>query len=261
MANFKIDLFLNSLRRSASFEMYIPNDPVENMPLEEALQKKMEMKTLILLHGYTGKAWNWVPEELARKHNLAIVSVNGENGFYLNGLSTGHQYQSMVGEEIIGYVRQTFGLATKPENTFILGFSMGGFGALHTALAYPETFGKAGAMSSAMLIHGIAGMKPGEDNGVANYEYYRECFGELSKVEESDNNPEVLVRKLKAENQRIPEIYMCCGTEDFLIESNRAFHRFLEETGVTHVYKESKGIHDMVFWNEYTTKIIEWMCS
>ena len=261
MANLKIDLFLNSLRRSASFEMYIPNDPVENMPLEEALQKKTEMKTLILLHGYTGKAWNWVPEELARKHNLAIVSVNGENGFYLNGLSTGHQYQSMVGEEIIGYVRQTFGLATKPENTFLLGFSMGGFGALHTALAYPETFGKAGAMSSAMLIHGIAGMKPGEDNGVANYEYYRECFGDLSKVEESDNNPEVLVRRLKAESRRIPEIYMCCGTEDFLLESNRAFHSFLEEMGVTHIYRESKGIHDMVFWNEYTEKIIEWMCN
>ena len=37
-------------------------------------------------------------------------------------------------------------------------------------------------------------MKPGGQDGLANYEYYRECFGDLDKVLESDNNPEVLVK-------------------------------------------------------------------
>lgn len=76
---------------------------------------------------------------------------------------------------------------------------------------------------------------------------------------ESDNNPETLIRKLKAEGTKIPNIYMCCGTEDFLIENNRQMHRFLEEEAVAHEYHEAPGIHDMVFWTEHIQKIVKWM--
>jgi S-formylglutathione hydrolase FrmB len=38
------------------------------------------------------------------------------------------------------YIRKTFGLCCAKEDTFISGLSMGGFGALHTGLAYPDTF-------------------------------------------------------------------------------------------------------------------------
>ena len=139
-----------------------------------------------------------------------------------------------------------------------MGLPLGGFGALHTALAYPENFGKTAAMSSALIVHEIAHMKPGEDNGVANYDYYHECFGDLETVEERDSNPEVLAKKL-LDVGRLPKIFMSCGTEDFLIENNRAFHRYLESIGAPHVYLESKGTHDMTFWNEYTEKFVGMM--
>ena len=102
-------------------------------------------------------------------------------------------------------------------------------------------------------------MQPGGSNPVANYAYYRSCFGDLETVEERDVNPEVLAHRLKAAGAKIPEIYMCCGTEDFLIENNRQMHCFLESEGIAHEYHESKGIHDMVFWREYIAKIVEWM--
>ena len=82
MAKLKIDLFLNSLNRQGSFEMILPND----LPEESG----RPIKTVFHLHGYTGKAESWVPEELVQKYNIAVVSPNGENGFYLIGLSTGH---------------------------------------------------------------------------------------------------------------------------------------------------------------------------
>ena len=116
---------------------------------------------------------------------------------------------------------RTFGLQISAENTGIMGLSMGGFGAIHTALAYPDRFGKIGAMSSALIVHEVAG---------------------------------ILARKAK-----MPEIYMCCGTEDGLLETNRVFDRFLTSRGVDHIYLETKGFHDMDFWNEYTLKIIPWM--
>ncbi len=254
MAYFRIEYYSQALHRMTAFEMLMPNDYREGVQ-----QPETPMKTLFLLHGYTGKAGNWVPEEMAAKYQFAIVMPNGENAFYLNGLATGHAYQTMLGEELVDYVRRTFGLAKRADQTCIAGMSMGGFGALHTGLAYPDTFGKIGALSSALIVHGISKMQPGEDNGVANYEYYRECFGDLSKVIESDSNPETLVKKLKNAGHTIPGIYMCCGTEDFLLENNRQFHTFLEREGVEHVYQESRGVHDMVFWSEYIVKVVDWM--
>ena len=152
----------------------------------------------------------------------------------------------------IEYIRNTFGLAMTPDKTAVMGLSMGGFGALHTALMFPETFGVCTALSSALIHNEVANMKPGEGNPVANYEYYRECFGDPEKLHESDNNPEVLAKKLKAEGKKTPKIFMACGTEDFLLEPNRAFHKFLTDTGIEHVYEESEGIHDMRFWSKYS---------
>ena len=256
MAYFRIEYYSKALRRETSFEVMIPNDPREDAPRPA---DDRPMKTLFLLHGYTGKAGNYVPDELPGQYGFAIVMPSAENSFYLNGLATGHAFQTMLGEELVDYVRNTFHLALRAEDTCIAGLSMGGFGALHTGLAYPDRFSKIGAMSSALIVHEVAQMKPGGGNAVANYEYYRECFGEPEELLESDKNPETLIRRLKAAGKKIPDIYLCCGTEDFLIENNREMHRFLEEEGVTHEYHEAPGIHDMVFWTEHIRKIVKWM--
>ncbi len=259
MAYYRIKFFSNSLKRNTFFEMYLPNDIREDISHEDTVYSRRQMKTLFLLHGYTGCAENWVPEYLAEKYNFAIVMPNGENSFWLDGISTGHQFCTFVGIELINYIRKTFGLAMNADETYIMGMSMGGFGALHTAFYYPERFGKLAALSSALIVHEIAHMKEGGGNPVANYAYYHECFGDLETVEESDNNPETLVKKLKNECKKIPEIYMSCGTEDFLLENNRAFHTFLESSGIEHLYVESSGGHDMAFWSEYAVTFIEKM--
>lgn len=258
MAYLRIEYFSGALRRQTSFEMYLPNDP---RPESDQSWLNQPMKTLFLLHGYTGKAGNWVPEWVAEKYNLAIVMPSAENSFYLDGLSTGHAYQTMVGVELVDYVRRTFHLAMKPEDTFICGLSMGGFGALHTGLAYPETFGKIGALSSAFIVHEIAAMQPGGGNAVANYDYYRECFGDPATVLERDVNPEVLMLRLQAEGKALPAICMCCGTEDFLLQNNRDMDKFMTEHHIPHTYWEGPGTHDMAFWSENVVKVLDWMMN
>ena len=251
MADLSVRMYSNYLKRTVSFKVILPVDVRNDFPPEETPQRKRPMKTLFLLHGYTGDADNWVPFGLPEKYNFAVIIPNGENSFWLDGMSTGHEFCKYLGEELIDFVRKAFGLAKSPEDTYIMGLSMGGFGALHTALYYPEVFGKLTALSSALIHHEVAEMKEGEGNDVANYDYYRECFGEPSKLLESDNNPETLVKKIKASGKKMPEIYMAVGTEDFLLENNRRMHAFLEEENVPHTYIEDKGIHDMEFWSKY----------
>lgn len=255
MAFYNIDFFSQSLVRPVNFKMFLPND----INPGDSIYYRRPMRTLFLLHGYTGAANYWGVENLAMKYNFATVMPNGENSFYLDTAMPEGKYCTFVGEELPHYLRKTFGLANSADDTYIMGMSMGGFGALHTALCYPDSFGKVGAMSSALIIDGIAGMKEGEDNGVSNYAYYRHYFGDLDKVKESRNNPEVLVRELLSATCRLPEIYMCCGTEDFLLEPNKAFHNFLTEQGYSHIYKESPGEHNDAFWDDYKKLIIEWM--
>jgi len=254
MAQLQIEFFSNSLIRPVQFKMIIPNDFGQWQP--EQKRKDKPMKTLFLLHGYTGAAGNWVPEYLTTLYNFAIVMPSGENGFWVDGISTGHKFGTFLAEELVDYVRKTFHLAMTAEDTFVMGMSMGGFGALHTALMYPDRFSKAIALSSALIIHGLADMKEGDENPVANYEYYRECFGDLSKIETSRHNPEVLVEEILSSGKAMPEIFMAVGTEDFLLEPNRVMHKFLEDKGVAHKYYESKGGHDMIFWDEYAKKLV-----
>ena len=259
MAKFLVEFYSDSLRRSTTFQVLIPNDIPAGASRKETAYSRRPMKTLFLLHGYTGKSGNWVPEDLPGKYNFAVVMPSAENSFYLDGPATGHAFDRFVGVELVDYVRKTFGLARSPEDTYIAGMSMGGFGAIHLAMAHPDRFGKAGALSSALIVHEIARMKPGESNAVANYEYYRSCFGDLETAETRDVNPEVLIRRLRDAGAKIPDLYLCCGTEDFLIEPNRAFHRFLLEEKIPHEYFESPGEHNMVFWSEYIVKIVRWM--
>lgn len=135
---------------------------------------------------------------------------------------------------------------------------MGGFGAIHTGLSYPDTFGKIVALSSALIIHDIEDQKPGFQNDMADYDYYTSVFGPLDKLKESPNNPEYLVKDLMKKGIELPELYMACGTEDFLLEQNRAFRNFLKREGAAVCYEESTGIHDWKFWNEYLAKGIQW---
>lgn len=261
MANFQVQYYSSALHRKTTFLASIPNDIRTDIPRTLNAHQKRPTKALFILHGYTGMMENWVSEELMDYYNVAVFSANAENSFYLDAEATGHQYETMLAIELVDYVRKTFGLAMRAEDTYIAGISMGGFGAVHTGLAHPDRFSKIAGLSSALIVHQIAGMRPGEstDGVLANYAYYAGCFGDLATVETRDTNPEVLVRKLKEKGEKIPEIYLCCGSEDFLIEPNRAFHRFLTEQGVPHEYHESRGIHDGIFWAEYEPKALAWM--
>lgn len=262
MARAEFSYYSAALCRPVSFQIIIPNDSQEEW-IKDNPHFKREMKTLVLLHGYTGINYDWILNShilsLAGAYNVAVVCPSGENSFYLDGPETGRKYATFVGEELLNYVHKTFGLSAKKEDNFIGGLSMGGFGALHTALQFPENFGGAFGLSSALIQYEVAKMTPGFDNGMANYEYYRLMFGEPSELENSINNPEELVRRIKKAGTPMPKLYMACGTEDFLLEANRRFHNFLVEENVEVDYHESKGVHDFVFWNEYIEPAVKFM--
>ena len=119
MAFYTASFFSECLMRQVEFKVIIPNDSVGR----EDTAKQRKLRTLMLLHGYCGISGDWVwnsqVTELAEKYGLCVILPSGENSFYLDGEATGRKYGTFVGEELPRYVRQTFHLSEKREDTFI----------------------------------------------------------------------------------------------------------------------------------------------
>ncbi len=264
MAYLSVNTYSDALKRSVNFKLLLPNDLSaefrENNP-----HYARPPKFLILLHGYSGSSQDWLLESdiaaLAGKYNLAVALPSGQNSFYLDLPGTGRKYGCFIGEELPDYIRRTFGLEAAGEGAFVGGLSMGGFGALHVGLSYPERFSKIAAFSAALIIHQAAGMRPGFENDIADYDYYRFIFGDPEKLLQSEKNPEVLIRQLKEEGRTIPGIYLAIGTEDFLYEDNQQFRRFLSEEAIPFTYQEGPGGHDFAFWNRYLDDALRWFLN
>lgn len=262
MALGTIEFHSQALHRFVSFRFILPEEmgmggknPHFNRPA----------KTLVLLHGHENCNEEWLNgssiKELAYIYNLNVVLPNGENSFYLNQPAARRNYADYVGQELLEYTQKVFGFSNKREDTFVGGLSMGGFGALHTGLAYPENFSKIMALSSALIIHQVAGMRDGEGDPLGDFAYYTSIFGDLSQLEQSPNNPEVLVNDIFAQEKPMPQIYMACGTEDFLLEHNRQFKRFLEGNNVPLHYEEGPGNHNFRFWGPQLVQAVRWMTA
>lgn len=260
MAHFNGVFFSRALSRPVHFTAVLCNDNAWGT--EGNPHYNRPVKNVYLLHGYSGNDCDWFSNvplgELANNYNLNFFLPNGDNSFYLDQPATGLKYATYVGSEFIDYTRKTFNLSASREDTLIGGLSMGGFGALHTALAYPETFSTVIALSSALIIGQLSSMRPDDDNPMANYEYYCQTFGDFSTIETSVNNPEYLVRCLVEKGAQLPAIYMACGTEDFLFGANNAFKAFLDSMNVPVTYFTGPGVHDFAFWRAQLKAGLEW---
>lgn len=260
MAMLQIQFFSQSLRREVMLSALIPLDgpPAQDQPAKEL----KPLKSLYLLHGYSGNHTDWLHfariRELSDRYKVAVFMPAGENHFYLDDEEKGQLYGEFLGGELLAFTRSMFPLSNAREDTFIGGLSMGGYGALRNGLKYSEQYGKIIALSSALISYKIAGLAPGFKDGIADYNYYKRVFGDLNQLLGSDKDPEALVDQLKERGAAIPDIYMACGKDDFLLDVNRRFHDYLCQGDVPHIYKENKGIHDWNFWNEHIGPAIEW---
>lgn len=260
MATMQVHFFSKSMRREVTFNALIPVDRPEipGMPPVEA----QPMKALYLLNGYSGSSSDWITfsriRELSDKYNVAVFMPSGENHFYVDDVDKGELYGEYVGNELVAFTRTLFPLSSDREDTLIGGLSMGGYGAIRNGLRYAHHFGRIIALSSALLPYKIANAAPDYHDGVAGYNYFKRVFGDLDHLLGSDKDPEALVTRLRETNAAIPQIYMACGTEDFLLDVNRRFHEFLNRENIPHTYNESAGAHTWDFWNAYIGQALQW---
>ena len=99
--------------------------------------------------GAGGTDYTWTRytslERYAESCNLIVLMPNIDFSFAMN-MANGLPYQTYLAQELPALARQMFHVDFPRENIAVAGQSMGGFGALHTALSAPEIFGACGDM-------------------------------------------------------------------------------------------------------------------
>lgn len=129
MATIQVNFFSKCLRREVTFNALLPLDsPVIPGQTEEEHRIK-PLKTLYLLHGYSGSHGDWLSysriRELSDKHKIAVIMPSGENHFYVDDEDLGALYGEFVGKELVEFTRTLLPLSTDREDTYIGGLSMG----------------------------------------------------------------------------------------------------------------------------------------
>lgn len=258
MAILTVNALSQCLLRTVTFNVYLPTDNTNF--LGEPLNKP-PYKTLYLLHGIMGDQNDWLMNsqiaELAKAYHLAVVMPAGENRFYLDDRLKTSRYGEFIGREIIDMTRRMFPLSDKREDTFIAGLSMGGYGALRNGLKYADNFSAIGSFSGSVDMAWFLEAKENSEIPFMRREFYEQTFGDLSKLIDSDKNPRYLLEHLAKD--ACPDLYICCGSEDFLLAANRSLVKYLTDKDIAHTYEEWSGKHNWAFWRIAIERFLAWL--
>ncbi len=235
MAFFDGTIYSRVLKMRTGLAMATPADHSEG-------SAAADFPVVYLLHGLTDDHTCWFRytscERYAREHRVNLIMPEVQRSFYCD-MDYGLAYFTYISEELPRLVSRLFGMRCEKENSYIVGLSMGGYGALKCALSNPHGY------------KGVAGFSTVADMFDRPEFYEPEIYAinrhQVRERDELFSIAEQLVKEHGLEN--CPDLYMTCGKQDFLYDGNKKFIRHLEQLGVPHIFEEWDGMHEWGFWD------------
>ncbi len=207
----------------------------------DGAQKTDHLPVVYLLHGYGGSHKTWTNlfdiENLADRYNVMVVTPNGLKTWYWDSpMNPEVRYETFLSKELINYVDSHYPTLSDRSGRAISGFSMGGHGALFTAIRHQDVFGVVGSMSGGVDIRPFPG----------NWD----MAAQLGSLEEHPKNWDdyTVINQLHLLENGSLEMIIDCGVDDFFYDVNIALHDKLTERGITHRFTTDKGAHNLEYW-------------
>lgn len=232
MALLRVEYSSKVLEMNTSFQVFLPDEGT----LSEA-------KVVYLLHGLTDNCTGWTRysccERYARERGVVLVIPEVQRSFYIDGVY-GLHYFTYVARELPAVCQRMFGLSSRREQNFVMGLSMGGYGALKCALTYPEQYAGCGSFS------GVTDLEAFMQRSALPM--HQKEFTALLGPEHTVG-PENDLSALAASVQSAPAIYLSCGEEDVHYPMNCRFSQQLSRLGIAHRFDHRTGNHTWDFWD------------
>ena len=247
--------FIDITIASEYLNMYTPVAIIiPDEKLDAEVPEGYKYPVVYCLHGYKDNYLSWMKksmlEQVAREYKCAVVTPNCPNSFYTDG-KNGFDYYDYVIKELPVKLSRLLPISTKREDSFIMGVSMGGYGAFMLAMNNPDKYRAAYAFSGPLGLD--------YENGVIfgiNETMSRQVMGDFGTEEEFHNSRYYLynaVNKLNEYQGDKPRLKAICGLQDplCLTYSNKFVDYVKNNTSLSLEYETADGKHDFFFWNKY----------
>lgn len=222
------------------------NKKIKTVIITPEPQQGVTYPSVYILHGYSGNPDRILKQDIpdlvkkAQEYKTIYVLPDGNfNSWYVDSpIVKDSQYQTFIGKELVEFIDKNYPVKAEKKFRGILGWSMGGYGAVNIGTVYNETFGIVGSSCGALDLAAFG-------TGYAKYSVDKVLgpVASLNKNFLTDSKTKLMV----SAGQRY---LFDCGTEDTqMIEMNRNFHKKLTDLKIQHLYTESLGGHDDQYWS------------
>ncbi|OYO42784.1 S-formylglutathione hydrolase FrmB [Lachnotalea glycerini] len=263
MACMQCHYYSSSLKHTVEVNVIVPtpegNEQITDSNVQKSYCYEKGLPVVYLLHGAFGNYSSFLRfsniERYVQKHRCVAVMASADNSFYQD-MYHGNSYYTFFTKELPAFITNVFPVSKKREDTYIAGFSMGGYGAWYLALSNPDLYSKSASMSGAL---DIVDLYSEYLKGTMDAPFpLEDIFAEPQNLSGSNFDLFELHKQCMAKGQ-VPELYQACGTEDFLYSMNQTVKSRLEQVGANLIYEEGSGGHNWDFWDEYIKKVLNWM--
>ncbi len=232
----RCDFASSALRMETSVCVTLPVDK----PLAEA-------PVVYLLHGLTDNCTGWQrytqAELFARQYGAVLIMPEVQRGFYTD-MAEGLAYFTYIHEELPRLCEQYFRIENRPEHTYVMGLSMGGYGAMKCAFTTPERYAGCAAFSS---VADVRAAMQADALRMNDHKEIRAIFG-AQGVGEADDLFALAQRCAAAKT--MPRLFLACGGEDTLFPMNAKLRGALQAQDWPLEWRTWPGVHSWEFWNE-----------
>lgn len=223
----------------------------------------VKFQTVYVLHG--GSDDDTLPyrytnlERYAERNCVMTVCAQVKDSFYID-TAYGFKYFTFMTEELPVVVRSLFASSPAREDNFVMGFAMGGNGALALAMRRPD------------LYRAVVDLSGGIGCSVDTDYFFRQLESlPLPRLHAAFGDPAAFrggafdlghwAKLNKERNVDMPQLFVAVGENDFIRDVVRTDRDALRALGYDFTYEEAPGLgHDWEFWDRYFAKSLdEWL--
>ncbi|KAF0093038.1 MAG: esterase superfamily [Puniceicoccaceae bacterium 5H] len=256
MAFLQVNFYSEVLQMASSLNVILPERARGQIGLE-GKAKSGPHPTLYLLHGLSDDQTIWMRRTSIERYvsplGLAVIMPNVHRSFYTD-MVAGPDYWTYVSEEVPAVAREFFNLSDRRKDNYVAGLSMGGYGAFKMGLRNPERWNAAVSLSGALDVTRTLEGQWKQEMALV--------FGHMDQLTGSKNDLFHLMSEAARKGIDLPRLWACCGTNDFLLDSNRQFMQRAKDLKIPVEYTETDGYyHEWGYWDKMIQPALKWMLA
>lgn len=225
-----------------------------------------------LLHGFgddesawynSGLIQYYVDQNAATSVPMIYIMPTGFNSYYVNKYNGQYPYMDMFVDELVPLVDSLFRTKTEASQRAVMGFSMGGYGAMIMPVKNPGVFKTGIALSMSFRTNE---QYLNEPQSVFDYQWAPVFGGYGMNGEQrftdyyNQYSPFQFLQHPDDQSMAGLNLFFDCGDdEESLSETNNALHNILRDRSLKHEYRMRSGYHSWDYWKKSLPEALKYI--